>query len=161
MSQFPTYSMRLGATVAHVTEKKTGPRDYKPRLEFENNESMPTVLKIFESFFFQSFIKNVYVCPKKALALWKRVPYNVLWLSGILFVMELVEGKDQPQQLRNEEDNFGTTVGLLLRLKTSLWGSARVLVLDSGFCVLKCLIELAKKGVYGSALIKKRKYWPK
>ncbi|KAG7374469.1 hypothetical protein IV203_013564 [Nitzschia inconspicua] len=41
--------------------KKTGPRDYKPRLEFGNNESMPTVLKIFESFFFQSFIKNVII----------------------------------------------------------------------------------------------------
>ncbi|KAG7356336.1 transposase IS4 [Nitzschia inconspicua] len=270
--------------------KKTGPRDYKPRLEFGNNESMPTVLKIFESFFFQSFIKNVIIpatnqtmpgnrpltygeflvfiglwllmativgperrdywstkpidmfegapfrlshymsrarfelilrhlsftdkqapplldrfwqvrpmisawndnmsrvfspgwicCLDESMSTWinqytcpgfmfvPRKPwpfgneYHTICcgISGILFAMELVEGKDQPRQLRNEEDNFGKTVGLLLRLTRSLWGSARVLVLDSGFCVLKGLIELAKKGVYGSALIKKRKYWPK
>jgi hypothetical protein len=34
------------------------------------------------------------------------------------------------------------------------------MVLDSGFCVLKALIELQKVGVYGAVLIKKRKYWP-
>ena len=32
--------------------------------------------------------------------------------------------------------------------------------MDSGFCVLKGLIELQKRGVYGSVVIKKRKYWP-
>ena len=33
--------------------------------------------------------------------------------------------------------------------------------MDSGFCVLKGLIELQKVGVYASAVIKKRRYWPK
>ena len=37
----------------------------------------------------------------------------------------------------------------------------RVVVLDSGFCVLKGLIELQKKGVFVAAVIKKRRYWPK
>ena len=32
--------------------------------------------------------------------------------------------------------------------------------MDSGFCVLKGIIELLKKGVYASAVIKKRRYWP-
>ena len=36
-----------------------------------------------------------------------------------------------------------------------------VAILDSGFCVLKGIVELKKRGVYASALIKKRKYWPK
>ena len=36
-----------------------------------------------------------------------------------------------------------------------------VVILDSGFCVLKGLIELWKIGVYASAVIKKRRYWPK
>ena len=36
-----------------------------------------------------------------------------------------------------------------------------VIILDSGFCVLKGIVELKKLGVYASALIKKRKYWPK
>ena len=35
------------------------------------------------------------------------------------------------------------------------------MILDSGFCVLKGIIELRKKGVFAAALIKKRRYWPK
>ena len=34
-------------------------------------------------------------------------------------------------------------------------------MLDSGFCILKSIIELKKRGVYVSALIKKCCYWPK
>ena len=34
-------------------------------------------------------------------------------------------------------------------------------MLDSGFCALKCIVELKKRGVYVAALIKKRRYWPK
>ena len=34
-------------------------------------------------------------------------------------------------------------------------------MLDSGFCVLKGIVELKKRGVYASALIKKQRYWPK
>ena len=34
-------------------------------------------------------------------------------------------------------------------------------MLDSGFCVLQGLIELRKRGVFGHAVIKKRRYWPK
>ena len=33
--------------------------------------------------------------------------------------------------------------------------------MDSGFCVLEALIALREVGVYGSALIKKRRFWPK
>ena len=33
--------------------------------------------------------------------------------------------------------------------------------MDSGFCVLDAIIQLRKKGVFSSALIKKRRYWPK
>ena len=35
-------------------------------------------------------------------------------------------------------------------------------ILDNGFCVLKWIVQFKKKtGVYASALIKKRQYWPK
>ena len=50
---------------------------------------------------------------------------------------------------------------LLLCLTRSLWGTGKIVVLDSGFCVLKSIIELKKKGVFSAALIKKRRYWPK
>ena len=35
------------------------------------------------------------------------------------------------------------------------------MVLDGGFCILKAITELCKKGAFASALIKKRRYWPK
>ena len=52
-------------------------------------------------------------------------------------------------------------MGTLLRLTEPVWGSDRVFVLDSGFCVLQAIVELRKKGLFAAALIKKRRYWPK
>ena len=80
--------------------------------------------------------------------------------SGILFAMELVEGKDRPSQLPSTPPNKKTTQ-LLLNLCKSLYGSGKVVVLDSGFCVLEALIALKKVGVFSHAVIKKRRYWPK
>ena len=56
---------------------------------------------------------------------------------------------------------MGKTIGTLLRLTNPVWGSGNIFVLDSGFCVLKAIIELKKKGVFAAALIKKQPYWPK
>ena len=74
----------------------------------------------------------------------------------------MVEGKTRPKELKKPmyDDRGGPTVGLLLRLTKALWGTGRVVVLDSGFCVLKALVELKKVGVFAAALIKKRRYWP-
>ena len=58
-------------------------------------------------------------------------------------------------------DNIGKTVGTLLCLTEPVWGSGRVFVLDSGFCVLQVIVELWKKGVFTVALIKKHHYRPK
>ena len=74
--------------------------------------------------------------------------------------MELVEGKDAPSQVILKYNNLGQTVGLLLVLEP-LFGKGHVVILDSRFCVLKGIDELKKRGVYASALIKKRRYWPK
>ena len=83
-------------------------------------------------------------------------------LSGILYSLELVEGKDRPAELGAEEySNLGATVGLMLRVCKPLWFSGKVVIMDSGFCVLQGIVELKKKGVYATALIKKRRYWPK
>ena len=81
----------------------------------------------------------------------------------ILFFVELVEGRDCPQELGEPKFNNkgGKTIGLMLRMTKPIWNTGRLVILDSGFCVLKGLIELAKQGVYGAALIKKRRYWPK
>ena len=76
--------------------------------------------------------------------------------------MDLRDGKDRPRNLGDKEfDEMGKTTGILLQLTKPFWHSGKVFVLDSGFCVLKSLIELQKKGLYAAALIKKRRYWPK
>ena len=56
-------------------------------------------------------------------------------ISRVLFALELVKGKDQPKELGKPEyeDQGGATVGLILRLTKTIWGTGRTLVLDSGF----------------------------
>jgi len=79
-----------------------------------------------------------------------------------MFNIELVEGKDCPPERPAPKFNEkGKTVGLLLRLCDSIYGTGKVVILDSGFCILQGIVELKKVGVYASALIKKRRYWPK
>ena len=46
---------------------------------------------------------------------------------------------------------------LLLRLCKSLYSAGKIVILDSGFCVLEGLIELRKVGVFTGALINKRR----
>ena len=82
-------------------------------------------------------------------------------LSGILWQMELVEGKDSPSQIIPKFNNEGKMVGLLLRVLEPIFDKEMVVMLNSGFCVLRGIVELKKWGVYASALIKKCKYWPK
>ena len=111
---------------------------------------------------------NMYTCPG-----WMFVPrkphpmgneYHSICcgVSGIMYAIELVKGKDRPPQLAPEKfSEHGKTAGLLLRLTESIHHSGRVVIMDSGFCVLLALVKLASFGVYSSAVIKKRRYWPK
>ena len=43
----------------------------------------------------------------------------------------------------------------MLRLTRALWSSGKAVVEDISFCVLKLLLEMRKKGFYGSVLIKR------
>ena len=84
-------------------------------------------------------------------------------ISGVMYRIEIVEGKDAPPEdrARRQYNGLGKTVGLCLRLTKPIHGTGNVVVMDSGFCVLKAIIELRKAGVFSSALIKKRRYWPR
>ena len=110
---------------------------------------------------------NKYSCPGWMFVPRKPWPFGNEYhtvccsLSGILWQMELVEGKDSPSEIIPEYNNQGKTVGLLLCVMEPIFTRGNVVILDSGFCVLKGIVELKKRGVYASALIKKRKYWPK
>ena len=55
----------------------------------------------------------------------------------------------------------GSTTSLLLRLCEKKIHKVLIVILDNGFCILRAIIELKKRGVYASALITKRKYCPK
>jgi len=73
-------------------------------------------------------------------------------LANILFWVEIVEGKDSPN-IPVKFNAKGKTVGLLLCLIRGIWQSGgRVVILDSGFCVLQGIVDLMKKAVFSSAL---------
>ncbi len=77
-----------------------------------------------------------------------------------MFVMEMVKGKDHPPQVVPRYSELGKTTGLLMRMLQSYFSMGRYVILDSGFCVLKALIQLKKVGMFACVVIKKRRYWP-
>ena len=78
-----------------------------------------------------------------------------------MWFAEIVEERDFPRERgRPEFDNTVKTLGTMLRYTRPIWNCAKVVIMDSGFFVTKGLVELRKKGVFGSALIKKRRYFP-
>ena len=79
--------------------------------------------------------------------------------SGILCFVELFEGKDatdEPPQKINYRDR--KNMSLMLLLTKILHGTGKVVVLDSGFCVIQVLVDIKNKGVCRAAIIKKRRY---
>jgi hypothetical protein len=106
-------------------------------------------------------VPRLYVCPKKAPPMGNKYHSICCGLSGKMFGIELVEGKDSPPEVHRQLEDLGKTAGLLLRLCKGIFSTGKVVILGSGFCVLQALIELKKKGVFASAMIKKRRYWPK
>ncbi len=95
---------------------------------------------------------NEYSCPGFMFVPRKPWPFGNEYhticcaLCGIMFRVELVEGKDRPRQMgpMEHDDKGGKMVGLLLRLTKPVWGTGKVVILDSGFSVLKGIIELKR-----------------
>ena len=79
-------------------------------------------------------------------------------LSGILWQLELIEGNDAPSTIIPKFNNQGKMVGLLLQMLEPIFGRGNVVVLNSGFCVLRGIVELKRHGVYAFPLMKKQKY---
>ena len=52
------------------------------------------------------------------------------------------------------------TVGIMLRLTRVLWSTRKEVITEIRFCVLKGLLEMRKRRVYGSELIQNSHYWP-
>ena len=168
---------RFDAIVAALRLTSSQPPAYKDRF-WEVRDLIAAWNKNMDSNFNPSWIScldesmskwvNEYTCPGFILCPRKPWPlgneYHTIacGLSVIIYQLELVEGKDEPvERVRKPFSQLGKTIGLLLRLTKPLWHTSKVVVLDSGFCVLKGLVAIRKKGVFAAALIKKRRYWPK
>ena len=111
---------------------------------------------------------NKYTCPGYMVVPRKPWPFGNEYhticcaISGILFALELVEGKDKPRERPNpEHSELGKMAGLMMRLTETLRFSNDIVICDSGFCVLKGVASCKKFGVNLQAMIKKRRYWPK
>jgi hypothetical protein len=100
-------------------------------------------------------------CPRKPHPVGNEYHTIADGMTTILYAAEIVMGKDTPV-CDDDNEEEGKTSALLARLTRSIWHTGKVVVLDSGFCVLEALINLKKKrGLFAAAVIKKRKYWPK
>ena len=98
-------------------------------------------------------------CPRKPHQFGNYFHAGFCALSIILFVVELVEVKDHPLQsgIIDFEDLGRNTMGLLLRMMKRYFSTVRYVIIDSGFCVLKGLIQLRKKSFFSCAILKKRR----
>jgi hypothetical protein len=72
----------------------------------------------------------------------------------------MVEGRDHPPQVAERWSKLGKMTGLFLRMLAIYFSTGRYVILDSGYCVLKSLVELKKIGIFACAVIKKHRYWP-
>ena len=99
-------------------------------------------------------------CPRKPHPIGNEYHTICCAMSSILFRIEMVEGKGRPNELPSDP-RTKKTQGLLLCLCKTIQGTGKIVILDSGFCVLEALVALNKVGVFAGALIKKRRYWPK
>ena len=108
----------------------------------------------------QILLSSLHIHPKEAVWPFGNKYHTVCCCAtGIMWGVDLVERKVRPHQTGQQTyDDLGMTVGLLLWLLAPIFFKGFVVILDSGFCVLKGIIELCKKGVFASALIKKRRY---
>ncbi len=95
----------------------------------------------------QVYLPFFHLLPQEAVAIWQKYHTSADAPSGLFHDLEIVERKDQPQEVCPEFDEMGTTVGLLICLTKKLWSTGK--------------IERKNLGVFALAHINKRHYWPK
>ena len=169
---------RFESILASLTYTQAPPPTYKDRF-FEVRDMLRAWNENMDEEFVASWIScldesmskwlNKWTCPGFMFVPRKPWPcgneYHSICcsISGVMYRIEIVEGKDAPREenARKEFSEHPKTVALCLRLTKAIHGTGNVVVMDSGFCVLKAIVELRKAGVFSSALIKKRRYWPR
>ena len=91
---------------------------------------------------------------------------NACCQSKVIFWIELVEGKDLPKEGEHSEIEFekefkSKVAALVVRMTTPLWGSGRVVIMDSGFGYIPSVVQLRARGLFSTTVIKKHAHWPK
>ena len=51
------------------------------------------------------------------------------------------------------------TMALIWRITKPLWVTCKTVIMDCGFCVLKLLIGIYERVLYGNSVVKKYRYW--
>ena len=75
-----------------------------------------------------------------------------------MFTVELVERKDAPKERgRREFYKHDKTGELLLQLYKGIISTCKLVILESGFCVLLALIALKNIGIDAFALVNERR----
>ena len=75
-----------------------------------------------------------------------------------MYIWGILEGRDH--QIPMGRPQFETSpkmniVGLIIRLTIALWSTGKSVVMDRGFCVIKGLFEMRKRGHYNILFIKR------
>ena len=61
--------------------------------------------------------------------------------SKVIYNIEITEGKYSPRVMGKKEfEEKEATDGLIARMKNPLWGTGKVVVMDSGSCILEGLL---------------------
>ena len=82
-------------------------------------------------------------CPRKPWPFGNEYHTMCCCQSGVMFNLELAKGKDQPRDAPPVPYNeHKTTARLLLQMSKQLYNTGKVVILDSGICVLKGIVEL-------------------
>ena len=73
--------------------------------------------------------------------------------SGIMLRLELMEGKS-PCEAKEFATELGAGTSTCLRLSRPWWGTNRILCGDSAFASLKTAVQLRKRGLHFSGVVK-------
>ena len=78
------------------------------------------------------------------------------------------EGKDQPKKadgslaIPSKFESYSKTAKLMLEMTEPIYGTGKIVSIDSGFCVTAGILAMHDHGLYGQSLIKRwGRYWPK
>ena len=88
-------------------------------------------------------------CPRRKHPFGNQYHTIYYGLSGILFIMEMVEGNDWRKELPRDSKTK-KTINLLLCLCFMVKSVGNVIILYSGFCVLESIIALKNEFLVGS-----------